>query len=126
MGSWSLMEASRGGARGAGSSGIGGREGQLRAGGRGLASGAGALIEVEVRNRLRFGQVVRRRLVEVEVGIGVEGEFGLGRSAGRGERRRDGGQAEVGGTRTRPNPSWTRSCMRKPFLRCRRGTGTLR
>jgi hypothetical protein len=71
-------------------------EGHLETGRRGSASGTGALIEVEVRNRLRFGQVVHRRLIEVEIGIGVEGEFRPGQSAGGSERRRAGGQTEVG------------------------------
>jgi hypothetical protein len=57
-------------------------------GGRGCASGAGALIEVEVRDGFGFGQVVSGRLVEVEAGIGVEGEVVLGRSAGGSEGRR--------------------------------------
>jgi hypothetical protein len=86
-----------GGRLGRGSrSGICGGERRLRVGGRGSASGAGALIEVEVRDGFGFGQVVGGRLVEVGAGIGVEGEVVLRRSAGRGERRRGGGQAEVG------------------------------
>ena len=63
--------------------------------GRGCASGAGALIEVEVRDGLGLARVVCGRLVEVEAGIGVEGEVVLGRAARRGEGRRGGGQAEV-------------------------------
>jgi hypothetical protein len=63
---------------------------------RGSASGAGALIEVEVRHAFEFGRIVCGRLVEVEAGIGVEGEIVLRRSAGREEGRRGGGQAEVG------------------------------
>jgi hypothetical protein len=73
-----------------------GREGRLHVGGRGCASGAGALIEVEVRDGFGFGQVVSGRLVEVEIGIGVEGEIVLRGSAREGEERRGGGQAEVG------------------------------
>jgi len=49
--------------------------------------GAGALIEVEVRDRLGLGRVVRWRLVEVEAGLGVEAEVALGRSAGEREWR---------------------------------------
>jgi hypothetical protein len=49
---------------------------------QGSASGAGALIEVEVRDTFGFGRIVDGRLVEVEAGIGVEGEIVLRRSAG--------------------------------------------
>jgi hypothetical protein len=63
---------------------------------RGCASGAGALIEVEVRDGFGFGRIVGGRLVEIEAGICVAGEDVLRRSAGRGERRRGGGQAEMG------------------------------
>jgi hypothetical protein len=63
---------------------------------QGSASGAGAPIEVEVRDSFGFGRIVCGRLVEVEAGIGVEGEIVLRRSAGGGEGRRGSGQAEVG------------------------------
>jgi hypothetical protein len=78
-------------------SGIYGGEAQLQVGRRGCASGAGALIEVEVRDGFRFGRIKGGRLVEIEAGIGVEGEvvLVLGRSARGGEGRRGGGQAEV-------------------------------
>jgi len=36
-----------------------------------------------------------RRLVELEVGLGIEAEVALRGAAGRGERQRCGGQAEV-------------------------------
>jgi hypothetical protein len=62
---------------------------------QGSASGAGALIEVEVRDIFGFGRVVCGRLVEVEAGIGIEGKVVLRRSARGGEGRRGGGQAEV-------------------------------
>jgi hypothetical protein len=90
------------------------REGQHEAGGRGFASGAGALIEVEVRNRLRFGQVVHRRLIEVEIGLGVEGEFRLGRSSGWGGGWRGGGQTEVG-----KNASVGSAAVMKAMMRTR-------
>jgi hypothetical protein len=51
-------------------------------------------VGVEVRDRLRPGQVIRGRLVEI--GLGVEGEFRPGWFAGGREWRRGGGQAEVG------------------------------
>jgi hypothetical protein len=89
MGSWSLMEAGRGGERGAGRAGSESERGQLGAGGRGCASGAGALIEVEVRNGFGFGRIVGGRLVEVETGIGVEGEVVLGRSGPEGKPPED-------------------------------------
>jgi hypothetical protein len=41
---------------------------------RGSASDAGALIEVEVRDRSGVGRIVCGRLVEVEIVTGVEGE----------------------------------------------------
>ncbi|CAN5804225.1 hypothetical protein BH23GEM6_BH23GEM6_15990 [soil metagenome] len=44
--------------------------------GRGCASGAGALVEVEVRDGLGLARVVRGRLVEVEAVIGVAAEGG--------------------------------------------------
>jgi hypothetical protein len=58
-------------------------ERRLGVGGRGSASGAGALIEVEVRDGFGFGQIVIGRLVEVEAGIGVEGEIRAGAVRGR-------------------------------------------
>jgi hypothetical protein len=92
VGSWRPAGGGLAGELGGGSCGP---EGQLPVGGRGFASGAGALIEVEVRNEIGLGRVVRGRLVEVEAGIGIEGEVMLGRSPGGGERRRRGGQAEA-------------------------------
>ena len=64
-------------------------------GGRGTASGAVALIEVEVRDGLGLRQVIVGRLVDVEAGVGVEAEVVLGRAACGREGRRCGGQAEV-------------------------------
>jgi len=46
--------------------------------GRGSASGAVALIEVEVRDGLGLGGIEAGRLVNVEAVVGVEGEVGLG------------------------------------------------
>ena len=63
--------------------------------GRGWASGAGALIEVEVRDGLGLAGVVCRRLVEIGVGIGVESKVVLGRAACGREGWRGGRQAEV-------------------------------
>jgi len=49
--------------------------------GRGAASGAVALNEVEVRDGLRLGGIEGGRLVDVEAVVGVEGEVVSGRSA---------------------------------------------
>jgi len=49
--------------------------------GRSPASGAVALIEVEVWGGLGLGGIESRRLVDVEAGVGVEAEVLLGRSA---------------------------------------------
>ena len=49
--------------------------------GRGSASGAAALIEVEIRDGLGPGGIEGGRLVEVEAVVGVEGEVVVGRSA---------------------------------------------
>ena len=59
-------------------------------------SGAGMRIgAVEVGDGLRLGGIKGRRLVELEVGLGIGAEVGLGRAAGRGEGWRCGGQTEV-------------------------------
>ena len=63
-------------------SGWGARQrGPVRPYGRGTASGAVALIEVEVGDGLRLGRVVHGRLVDVEGRVGVEAEVVLGRTA---------------------------------------------
>ncbi|MBI4545636.1 MAG: hypothetical protein HY703_10605 [Gemmatimonadetes bacterium] len=52
--------------------------------GRCFASGAAALVEVEVRDGLGLGRTRGGRLVDVEVvvSIGIEAEVVLGRTAG--------------------------------------------
>jgi hypothetical protein len=61
-------------------------------------SGAGVGMRigaVEVGDGLRLGGIKGRRLVELEVGLGIEAEVTLRGAAGRGEGWRCGGQAEV-------------------------------
>lgn len=70
-------------------------EGQLPGGGRGFASVAVGLIEVEVRDGLTFGRVVAGRLVDVGAGVGVEAEVVLRRTAWGRDGRRGRWQAEV-------------------------------
>jgi len=59
----------------------GGSGGTDLAGARGTASGAVALIEVEVRDGLGPVGIAGGRLVDVEVAVGVEAEVRLGRAA---------------------------------------------
>ncbi len=57
-----------------------GLEVRVRAGsGAAPPSAAAAVIGVEVRHEVGLGGIETRRLVEVERGLGVEGEGGLGR-----------------------------------------------
>ena len=62
---------------------------------RGSASGAAALIEVEVRAGLGLGGIEGGRRADVGAVVGVEAEGVPGRTACGGEGRRRGGQAEV-------------------------------